>query len=88
VSACALIGELSFLSMLMSALTFTIPVGRFVGLAWLIAVGFLLPRNRASAAIMLQPARGEAYWSGSAPCDEPDQPHDDGNDGQHDADPQ
>jgi hypothetical protein len=38
--------ELSFLALLWSGLDVLIPIGRFGGLVWLIAVGFLLPRNR------------------------------------------
>jgi hypothetical protein len=44
--AVALICEVSFVSMLVPALTFTLPIGRFAGLAWLIAIGFVLPRTR------------------------------------------
>jgi hypothetical protein len=39
-------GELSFFALLWPGLDALLPIGRFVGLAWLIAVGFLLPRNR------------------------------------------
>jgi hypothetical protein len=45
----AALSELSFLSMAIEALQFLLPIGRFGGLLWLIAVGFILPRNRASA---------------------------------------
>jgi len=44
--AIALISEVSFVSMLVPAFSFTLPIGRFAGLLWLIAAGFLLPRNR------------------------------------------
>lgn len=44
--AIALISELSFLSLLVPALSFTLPIGRFGGLLVLIVIGFLLPRNR------------------------------------------
>jgi hypothetical protein len=44
--AVALSCEVSFVSMLVQALTFTLPIGRFAGLAWLIAIGFVLPRTR------------------------------------------
>lgn len=43
------LSELSFLSMVIEPLQFLLPVGRFGGLAWLVAVGFLLPRSRAAA---------------------------------------
>jgi hypothetical protein len=45
----AAVSELSFLSMAIEGLQFLLPVGRFGGLLWLIAVGFLLPQNRAAA---------------------------------------
>lgn len=47
--ALALICEVSFVSMLVPALTFTLPIGRFAGVAWLIAIGFVLPRTRRDA---------------------------------------
>ena len=40
------LSELSFLALVLPQLTFLLPIGRFLGLAWLLAVGFLLPRNR------------------------------------------
>lgn len=45
----AALSELSFLSMAIEPLQFLLPVGRFGGLLWLIAIGFLLPQNRAAA---------------------------------------
>ncbi|HEX3593419.1 MAG TPA: DUF4386 domain-containing protein [Pseudonocardiaceae bacterium] len=42
----AALSELGILSLVVPAFDFTLPVGRFIGLLWLIAVGFLLPRNR------------------------------------------
>ena len=45
----AALSELSFLSMVLEPLQILLPVGRFGGLLWLIAVGFLLPRSRAAA---------------------------------------
>ena len=45
----AALSELSFLSMAVEPLQFLLPIGRFGGLLWLIAAGFLLPRNRAAA---------------------------------------
>ncbi|WP_423182386.1 hypothetical protein [Arthrobacter sp. NyZ413] len=45
----AALSELSFLSMAIEPLQFLLPIGRFGGLAWLVAAGFLLPRNRAAA---------------------------------------
>lgn len=44
----AALAELGILSLLTPAFIFTLPVGRFAGLAWLIAAGFLLPATRAS----------------------------------------
>jgi hypothetical protein len=40
------LSELSFLALVLPQLTFLLPIGRFGGLIWLLAVGFLLPRNR------------------------------------------
>jgi hypothetical protein len=45
----AAISELSFLSLVFDPLQYLLPLGRFGGLAWLIVVGFLLPRTRAAA---------------------------------------
>lgn len=45
----AAIGELSSLSLVFAPLVYLLPVARFVGLMWLIATGFLLPRSRAEA---------------------------------------
>ena len=45
----AAIAELSSLSLIFTPVTFLLPVARFVGLIWLIATGFLLPRSRAEA---------------------------------------
>jgi hypothetical protein len=45
----AALSELSFLTMALEPLQFLLPIGRFGGLLWLVAVGFLLPRNRAAA---------------------------------------
>ena len=45
----AALSELSFFSMVIEPLQFLLPVGRFGGLIWLIAVGFLLPHKRAAA---------------------------------------
>ena len=42
----AALSELSFLSLVVEPLQFLIPIGRFAGLAWLIAAGFLLPQDR------------------------------------------
>jgi hypothetical protein len=44
----AALSELSFLSMAFEPLQFLLPIGRFGGLLWLVAVGFLLPRTRAA----------------------------------------
>jgi hypothetical protein len=40
------LGEIAFLSLLWDGLDVVLPIVRFGGLAWLTAVGFLLPRNR------------------------------------------
>lgn len=45
----AALAELSFLSMAIEPLQFLLPIARFGGLIWLVAVGFLLPQNRAAA---------------------------------------
>lgn len=45
----AALSELSFLSLAIEPLQVLLPLGRFGGLLWLIAVGFLLPQNRAAA---------------------------------------
>jgi hypothetical protein len=42
----AALAELSFLSLAVEPLQFLLPIGRFVGMAWLIAAGFLLPVDR------------------------------------------
>jgi hypothetical protein len=47
----AVLSELSFLSLALDPLQFLLPIGRFGGLAWLVAVGFLLPRTRAAARV-------------------------------------
>jgi hypothetical protein len=42
-------GELSWLSLVFPNLLFFIPLTRFPGVLWLIAIGFLLPRSGAEA---------------------------------------
>jgi hypothetical protein len=42
----AALSELGILTLLVPAFGFTLPVGRFLGLIWLIAIGFILPHNR------------------------------------------
>ncbi|GAA1441196.1 hypothetical protein [Leifsonia poae] len=42
----AALAELSFLSLAIEPLQFLLPIGRFGGLLWLIAAGFLLPTDR------------------------------------------
>ncbi len=42
----AALAEISFLVMLVPELTFLLQFCRFLGLGWLVTVGFLLPRNR------------------------------------------
>lgn len=43
----ALLAELTTLTLLLTGMSFLLPVARFTGLAWLVAAGFLLPRRRA-----------------------------------------
>ncbi|MFC4337953.1 hypothetical protein [Salininema proteolyticum] len=45
--ALALLCELSLLSLLVEELSVLLPIGRFLGMAWLVVVGFTLPKNRA-----------------------------------------
>lgn len=45
----AALSELSFFSLALEPFQFLLPTGRFGGLLWLVAVGFLLPRSRAAA---------------------------------------
>jgi hypothetical protein len=45
----AALSELSFFSLALEPLQYLLPIGRFGGLLWLVAVGFLLPRSRAAA---------------------------------------
>lgn len=52
------LSELAFLSMTIEPLQFLLPIGRFVGLLWLILAGFLLPRDRASANQEGRPKQG------------------------------
>jgi len=40
----------SFLGLLWSGFDVLLPIGRFAGLLWLAAVGFMLPRNRHAVA--------------------------------------
>jgi hypothetical protein len=42
----AALSEVSFLALLWPGFDVLLPVGRFIGLLWLIAIGFLLPHNR------------------------------------------
>ncbi|GAB3270214.1 hypothetical protein GCM10027449_05070 [Sinomonas notoginsengisoli] len=42
----AALGEISFLGMFWPGIDYLLPIVRFVGLAWLTAVGFMLPRSR------------------------------------------
>ncbi|WP_211331640.1 hypothetical protein [Frondihabitans australicus] len=42
----AAVAEVSFLALLWPGFDALLPIGRFAGLAWLIALGFLLPRDR------------------------------------------
>lgn len=47
--AVAAVAELATLSLLLESATYLLPVARFAGLAWLVAVGFKLPLHRARA---------------------------------------
>jgi hypothetical protein len=58
--AIAAISLLSTFALLTSALDFTFPVGRFLGLAWLIAVSVLLPRSRQAVRSSSRPTDGSA----------------------------
>jgi hypothetical protein len=42
----AALSELSFFALVLPPLDFLLPIGRFLGLAWLLVIGFTLPRNR------------------------------------------
>jgi hypothetical protein len=46
----AALAEISVLVLLVPQLAFLLPIGRFVGVAWLVVAGFLLPRNRHNTA--------------------------------------
>jgi hypothetical protein len=45
----AFCAELSFVAMVVEPLQFLFPIGRFLGLLWLVVAGFLLPSTRAAA---------------------------------------
>lgn len=47
----AVAGELSWISLVWPSMLFTIPLTRFPGFVWLIAVGFLLPKSLGEAAL-------------------------------------
>lgn len=53
----AFCAELSFVAMVVEPLQFLFPIGRFLGLLWLVVVGFLLPSTRAAAG---RPSRDRA----------------------------
>jgi hypothetical protein len=42
----AALSELSFFALVVPPLALLLPIGRFLGLAWLLAIGFIMPRNR------------------------------------------
>jgi hypothetical protein len=46
--AVAVVCELTFLAMLVDPVQVLVPVGRYAGLPWLVAVGFLLPTHRSA----------------------------------------
>ncbi|WP_181034219.1 hypothetical protein [Arthrobacter sp. GMC3] len=60
----AALSELSFLSLAIEPLQFLLPIGRFGGMLWLVAVGFLLPVTRAAANRV--PGGDQARRSGAA----------------------
>ncbi|MGO4384986.1 hypothetical protein [Specibacter sp. RAF43] len=45
----AALSELSFLSLAVEPLQVLLPIGRFAGMLWLVAAGFVLPASRAAA---------------------------------------
>jgi hypothetical protein len=45
----AALSELSFLSMVIEPLQFLLPIGRFLGMIWLITAGFMLPQELSTA---------------------------------------
>lgn len=47
-AALAVVGELSWLSLVLPGATFLIPVTRFPAFVWLIAAGFALPTTRSA----------------------------------------
>lgn len=53
------IAELSTLSLLVPVLSFLLPLARFPGLVWLIAIGFTLPRSRPRQAATESAASGQ-----------------------------
>jgi hypothetical protein len=61
----AVIAELSTLALLISGAAILLPIARFTSLAWLIAVGFLLPRTRTGKSGRLRgPAAGTSVTPG------------------------
>lgn len=42
----ATLAEISFLTLVVPELAIPLPIGRFLGLVWLLVIGFLLPRTR------------------------------------------
>lgn len=51
----AVVSELSFFALIWPGLDVLLPIGRFGGLVWLIAIGFLLPRSRHNVARETRP---------------------------------
>jgi hypothetical protein len=46
----ATLSEISFLTLVVPELAILLPIGRFLGLVWLVVIGFLLPRTRHNTA--------------------------------------
>jgi hypothetical protein len=66
----AAVSELSVFALLTSALDFTFPVGRFLGLAWLITASVMLPASRRARPTQTDAGRGMGDETGgdSAPA--------------------
>jgi len=69
----AFLSEVSFFALLTPAADFLLPIGRFLGLIWLVIAGFLLPRPRVEVRDRERP--NEAFDNSPAsntPADETD----------------
>lgn len=54
----AAVAELTFLSMLIPSVSVALPIARFIGLLWLVVIGFMLPRTRHEVVEARTPRRG------------------------------